>query len=61
MTNETRVGYVAMAILKEELKEYIKTRTIDGIYLGEVKYLNKYNKINQYLNSNLETRVIKDE
>jgi len=49
---ETRVGYRAISILKDELGEYIKAFTIDGIYEGGVYFLYLFSRFDSYLREN---------
>ncbi len=52
MTNiETRVGYVTLTILKEQLKDYVMAHTDkQGVFIGDLNYLLKLEDINKYLN-----------
>ena len=38
-TIETRVGYMSVAILTNQIKDYIHAFTVNGKYEGELKYI----------------------
>jgi len=54
ITKETRVGYVAIDIMDQILKQYIESHTIDHKYTGVLHYLNVAKQYSDYLNDNPE-------
>lgn len=46
--DDTRVGHGATSILERELLGYIKAHTVNGVYIGEVKYLESYRVMVDY-------------
>ncbi len=46
---ETRVGYKAISVLADIVKEYIDAFTVNGRYESETHYLLLYNQLQQYL------------
>ena len=50
MILETRVGYMAVSILKDLTLDYIEAFTINNKYLGELHYLIMYQQFERYLN-----------
>jgi len=48
MTKETRVGYMITSILEDMVKDYITAHIIKGIYTGEFKYLQDYQRLREY-------------
>jgi len=49
MTIDTRVGFMAVSVLKVICEDYIKAYTINGKYTGRLDVLNNYNNILKYL------------
>ena len=46
---ETRVGYVALSMIRDELREYIAAYTENGLYRGDLHYYLQAEKIEEYL------------
>lgn len=46
---EVRVGYVTVDFLVGLTEEYIRSKTLDGRYVGDVQYLIKYQELKEYL------------
>jgi hypothetical protein len=45
---ETRVGNMATAVLEEVCRDYIGSFTVDGKFVGEVKYLIIHESLRKY-------------
>lgn len=46
---ETRVGYRAMSVIKDELEAYVRRHTYNGRYHGDVDYLHQLKEAIAYL------------
>ncbi|MFH1683103.1 MAG: hypothetical protein ABIA37_04870 [Candidatus Woesearchaeota archaeon] len=46
---ETRVGKMTTAVLKEVVREYIQDNTVKGRYKGNLYYLDLYRELDNFL------------
>ena len=53
MTNETRIWHVTTSVLEEACLDYIKLHTMNGKFIGDVRYLISYQNLNEYNRTNL--------
>ena len=56
---DTRVGHRTTSVLREEIKKYIISNTVNGEYEGELKYLQIYEELCKYDKQNESTSMFK--
>jgi len=49
MNLETRVGFKGASVLRGLIKEHIIECTVDGLYTGDLRFLDSYVKLTKYL------------
>ena len=47
---EAMVGYKALSIIRDSLREYILAHTVKGKYIGNLGYIKKYIEIDALFN-----------
>ena len=48
--SETRVGHKAVAVLLDDVREYIVAHTVSNRFVGNLKYLTDYQQLWRYNN-----------